>query len=428
MQVTKSNSTDSQVVFNVVASTDELEAMKRHVLTHFQDRVKVPGFRAGKVPSAVLERNINSQQLQTEFLQEAIEQMYYKAVDELKIRPLEQPKVAVKKFVPYDALEFEATVSVIGPIKLADYKRIKKIMPQPKVKPDDIDNVIESLRQRLAEKLDVNRTAQTGDQVWIDFSGTDSKGKPVKGADGKDYPLALGSKTFIPGFEENLLGLKPGEAKEFTLTFPKTYQVSALANKKVTFTVKINKVQEVKLPDINDEFAKKVGPFANIKELRADIEKQLTIEQRQQVQQKHESELVREISEKSTLIVPEVMVQEQVEKMLQEQRQNLAYRGQTYEEFLKDEGKTEAQYRNDVLVPQATERVRASLVLSEIAEAENVSVTPQELDDRMQELSARYKDAAMQAELVKPEVRRDIAARLLTEKTIAVVVDIASRR
>lgn len=426
MKVTKTKSTRDETVFDVVATPAELASMKTHVLTHFQERVKVPGFRAGKIPASVLERNISSEQLQSEFMQEAVEQMYYKAVAELKLRTLDQPKITIKKFVPYDALEFEATVPVIGEIKLANYRQIKKKMPGVNIEADEIDKVIESLRLRMAEKNDVSRAAKNGDEIWIDFSGSDSKGQPVKGADGKDYPLQLGSKTFIPGFEDNLVDLKAGQEKEFTLTFPKDYQVKALAGKKVTFKVKVTKVQEVILPKADDEFAKKVGPFNSLKELRSDIKKQLSNERENQLRLQFESDVIRQISEESRLEVPKIMVDEQVERMLGELKQNLAYRGQTYGEFLKSESKTEAEYIEQTLAPEASQRVRASLVLSEIAEAEKVEVTNDELESRINQLKTQYQDAAMQAELAKPQARRDVAARILTEKTVARIMDIVS--
>lgn len=427
MQVNKTKSTDNHVTFTVVASEKELEAMKDHVLTHFQSRVKVAGFRAGKVPAGVLEKNIDPNTLQTEFLQEAVEQMYVQAVSELNLRTLEQPKINIKKFVPFTALEFEVEVAVVGEIKLADYKSIKKSAPTVSLTDKDVDEVIESLKVRLAEKKDVSREAKTGDQVWIDFVGVDDKGQPVNGADGKDYPLLLGSKTFIPGFEDNLVGVKAGDEKTFELTFPKDYGVKAIANKKVKFTANVTKVQEVVEPKVDDEFAAKAGPFKTLKELKEDIKKQLSHERQHQATQNFEGELIKEISDKSKLTVPEVMIDDQLETMLRDLQQNLAYRGQTFQEFLEAENKTEEQFRQDVLKPQATDRVRASLVLSEIAELEKLEVTPEELEVRMQILKSQYQDPQMQEELSKPEARRDIAARILTEKTLQKLVNYATK-
>jgi len=427
-QVKVTQKSDTEVVLTVSADEATLRPLKEHVLTHFKNRVKVPGFREGKVPPAILEKNIDPATLQSEFLEEAINNLYVEAVRSENIRPVDNPQVTLTKFVPFTTLEFDAAVPVIGKISLPDYTKIKKSKQAVSVTDKDIDEVITSLRTRMAEKKDVDRAAKDGDQVWIDFTGVDDKNEPISGADGKDYPLLLGSKTFIPGFEENLVGTNAGEAKTFTLTFPKDYGVKALADKKVTFTVNITKVQEVIEPKVDDAFAAQVGPFKTVKELKDDIKKQLTHERQHELDRDFESELVKEISDKSKVTIPAVMINDQVERLLRDLQQNLTYRGQTFPEFLEQEGKTEEQYRKDVLVPQAEERVKAGLVLSEIAEREGIEVTPEELEIRVQILKNQYQDQAMQAELEKPENRRDIAARLLTEKTLNKLVHYATNK
>src|SRR5690606_38690098 len=182
-----------------------------------------------------------------------------------KLRPVSRPSVNLKKFVPFTTLEFEAEVEVLGTVKLPNYKTMTKSVKKPEVTTKDVDAVIADIKTRMAEKKDVKRAAKEGDQVWIDFKGVDAKGQPVKGADGKEYPLVLGSDTFIPGFEKNLIGQNAGDKKTFTLTFPKDYGVKALANKKVTFTVTVTKVQEVIEPKVDNAFASRLGRFQSLK-------------------------------------------------------------------------------------------------------------------------------------------------------------------
>jgi trigger factor len=279
----------------------------------------------------------------------------------------------------------------------------------------------------MSEKKDVDRAAAADDQVWIDFKGVNEKGEPVNGADGKDYPIILGSNTFIPGFEDNVVGMSVGEEKSFTLTFPKDYGVKALANKKVTFTVTVTKVQEVIEPKVDDEFAAKAGPFKTVKELKEDIKKQVQSERQYEADRNFEAELIRQISQKTSVALPQVLIEEQIERYLRELKQNVAYRGMTWQEYLEAEGMSEEDYKQNVVQPQAEERLKASLVLAEIAEKEGLEVTPEELEVRMQILKGQYQDAAMQTELEKPEARRDIAARMLTEKTIARLIDYAAK-
>lgn len=426
MQVKISHPSNTEAVVTVIASYAELKNIKEHVLGHFQDSVKVPGFREGKTPLAILEKNVDSANLQSRFLEEAVEQLYGQALQAQKLRPVANPEIAVKKFVPFSTLEFEATVAVVGELKLADYKKVKKTKPKVTITAKDVDEVVASLRTRAAEKVDVDRAAKNGDQVYIDFKGVDAKAEAVKGADGKDYPLILGSKSFIPGFEENLIGLKAGDEKTFTLKFPKDYGVKALVSKAVTFTVNVIKIQELKEPKSDDTFAATVGPFKTLVDLKADIKKQLLIERQQQADRAYENELIQAISSKSVVAIPRVLVDDQISRMEDEERQNLTYRGQTWQEHLDEEGVNEQQHKEQKR-PQAEERIKASLVMAEIAEAEGLEVTPEELDVRMQLLIGQYQDPAMQAELAKPEARRDIAGRILTEKTLEKVVGYASK-
>lgn len=427
MQVKIEHPTTTEAALTIVATPEELTSIKTHVMGHFQGKVKVPGFREGNVPPAVLEKHVDQNMLQTEFLEEGIEQLYSQALQAHKIRPVGQPQISIKKFVPFNTLEFEATVPVIGELKLANYKTMKKPKTEVKLTAKDVDEVLKSLQNQLAEKTDVDRAAKDGDEVWIDFVGTDSKGQPVNGAEGKNYPLTLGSNQFIPGFEDNLLGLKANDEKTYTLTFPKDYGVAALANKDVTFTVTVSKVRAVSLPKLDDAFAAKAGPFKTLADLKADIKKQVGLERQKEADRLYERELVVAIAAKSTVTIPDMLVDQEVERIEQEERQNLIYRGQTWEEHLTEEGVTPEEHKAQKR-PQAAERIKQSLVLAEIAEAEGLTVTPEELEIRMQLLKGQYQDPAMQAELAKPETRRDIASRILTEKTLEVIVSYASKK
>ncbi len=426
MQVKKTLSGDEATV-TITSHEADLEPIKQHVLGHLRSSVKVAGFREGKVPLSLVEKNVDDAKLQSEFLDEAINHLYVSAANQLGLKPISQPEVSIKKFVPFTALEFEVKVEVIGEVSLPNYKQMKKVRPKVTITAKDVSEVLSSLLLRAAQKEEVNRAAKTGDEVLLDFVGKDAKGESVNGAEGKDYPLLLGSNTFIPGFEPNLLGLKPGEEKTFDLTFPKDYGVPAIAGKKVTFTVKIKKVQAVIEPKLDDNFATKVGPFKNLPELEADIKKQLAVERQTEADRQFENELVLDISRKSKLSVPARLIDEQVERLEQEERQNLTYRGQTWQEHLSEEGLSEDEHRTQKR-PQAEERVKAGLVLSAVAEAEKLGVTPEELEVRIQLLKGQYKDATMQLELDKPENRRDIASRLLTEKTIIKLREYATKK
>lgn len=427
MRVTRKDNSPTNITLTVEGDAADLEPIHRHVLSHFKNIVKVPGFREGKAPLDMVEKFANQQRVLDEFMEHALNELYRRAVDDEGIRPVSTPNVQLKKFVPYTQLEFVAETEVIGPIKLPDYKAVKLAKPTVNVTVKDIDEVIKSLQARMSERQTADRPAAEGDEVVIDFKGRDSDGKPVSGADGNDYPLLLGSKTFIPGFEENLVGAKTGEKKEFEVTFPKDYGAAALQNKKVIFDVEVQKVQELKQSKIDDDFAKKAGPFKTLAELKADIKKQLKEERQRQTETEYQNELVRKIAEKTQIEVPKSLVADETRRLEDQEKQNLAYQGQTWQEHLKIEGVSEEEHRARHM-PEAEQRVKIGLILSEIAEREGVTVTPEELEIRLQILKGQYQDPQMQAELDKPENRRDIEARLLTEKTLSNLVKYAGNK
>ena len=425
MHVMKKYLSDTRVKLVLVADPDLLAAEKQKVLAGLAQNLKLAGFRQGKVPVNMAEKHVEPARLQSEFLEHAINRLYLAALDHESLRPVAQPEVKITKFVPFENLEVEAEVEVVGEVKLADYKKIKLVKEKPSVEPKEVDEVIANLRTREAEKQDVDRAAQDGDEVWIDFKGLDAKTKQeIKGADGQDHPLALGSNTFIPGFETNLIGLKAGDEKTFALTFPKDYGVKSLQNRKVEFAVTVKKVRQVTLPKVDDAFAAKVGPFKTVADLKTDIKKELLARKQDSIEQKYADQLVTKVTEKSQVAIPNSLIEEQLDRLEQEQRQNLTYRGQTWQEFLASEELTDKTFR-DKLRPTAELRVKAGLVLSQISEEEKLEVTSAELEAQLAALRTRYTDPKMQAELDKPEARRNIASRILTDKTVARLVSYA---
>lgn len=418
MQVTKEQVSPETVKLTVAADKAVLDSTKQSVLERLSQNVKVPGFRPGKAPANLVEKHVDQAVLQSEFLDEAINLLYVEAVTQENVRPVAQPKISVTKFVPFTTLEFTAEVEAVGDIKLPNYKQIKLERPKVSVTAKDVNNVLESLQQRAATKKEVKRAAKPGDEVTIDFKGTDAKTQePIDGADGKEYPLVLGSKSFIPGFEEELAGLKPGDSKTFNITFPKDYGAKQLQNKEVTFVVSVSKISEMTPPKLDDAFAKSVGPFKTLAELKADIKKQLTAEKQAEADRKFDNELLEKIAAKTTVAIPKALIEEEIDRMEDEEKRNVMYRGQTWQEHLDAEGLTAEEHRENQR-EGAELRVKAGLVLGAISDKENITITPEEVDLRIQLLKGQYPDPAMQAELDKPENQRDIRSRMLTEKTL----------
>ncbi len=418
MKFTITHPKTTTVQLHITAEQHELDKYKNTILKKLQKQIKMAGFRQGTAPLELVEKQVDQNTLQQEFLDEALTNLYSAAARSEKLRPVQSPQVTVQKFVPFTFLEFEATVPVIGKITLPDYKKIKIDKKPAIVTAKDVDAVIQNLRTRAATKNDVTRAAKDGDQVWIDFDGFDQKGKAIDRADGKDYPLAIGSGTFIPGFEPELIGKKQDDAAEFTLTFPKDYGVKTMQGQKVTFKVKVKKVQEVVLPKLDDAFATTLGPFKTLNQVKTDIKAQLMLDKDNETRRDHEAATLQAIVSKTKVDIPQEIVEEQMQMLLGEVRQNAVQRGQTYEDLLVAEGKTEEEYKKDVLEPEAKDRIYAGLVLSEIAALEKITVETEELDERLNALKAQYRDDQMRSELDKPDNQREIAQRILTEKTI----------
>lgn len=427
MQITKKQLSPTKVELTVAADESQLQTAKETALTELSKDVKLSGFRKGHAPANMVEKVVDQQLLQNRVADSVLNIMYGEAIQQEHLKPVSQPEVNVTKFVPFTTLECTITVDVVGKIKLGEYKKIKVARKADKVTDKDVDAVMQDLLARDAEKKEVKRAAKDGDEVVIDFAGVDAKSKAaIEGGSGTDYPLTLGSNTFIPGFEPEVVGLKAGDEKTFTVTFPKDYGAKELQNKKVEFTVSVKKVQEVVLPNADNAFAAKLGPFKSIDELKADITKQIQLEKDRQVQQQLENDILGQLAEKSTAEIPDALIEQEMDRMDEDEKRNLIYRGQTWQEHLDAEGKTEEQHREGQR-EQATLRVKTGLVLGEVAEMEGVQISQDELNQRITELKKQYEDGQMRAELDKVENRRDIYGRLLTEKTIALLVGYATK-
>lgn len=422
MQIKLTHNSDTNVTLAITADQETLTKIKDTIVKRLGKSVKVAGFREGKAPQDLIEKNLNPEALQSEFIDQVLNHYYTQAIIKENLRVVGQPEVNLKKFVPFTTFEFDVVVDVLGEVKLPDYTKIKVEKQTAKITAADVTEVVESLRKRAAEKKEVARAAKDGDETVIDFKGVDTKGEAVNGAEGKDYPLPLGSNTFIPGFEENVIGLKAGEEKTFTIPFPKDYGVAALQGKEVTFTITVKSVSELALPKVDDEFASKVGPFKTLEDLKKDIKEQLTIEKQRELDRARETELLRAIADKSKVAIPEKVIDEQVIRAEEDEKQNLVYRGQTWQEHLDGEGVTEEEHRKRNR-KDAAEQVKIGIVLGAIGDKENVQITPEEVEIRMQLLKGQYQDPAMQAELDKPEARQDIAARLRSEKIIQLLTE-----
>ncbi|QJU05079.1 trigger factor [Candidatus Saccharibacteria bacterium oral taxon 488] len=428
MKTTVKKLSDTKVCLTITLGADELNAAEQVALTKMARDLKVPGFRKGKVPVSVAAKHVNPMALQEQVLDNALSKAVAEAFMNEKLQALERPSVEVKKFVPNQEVEFTAEATVVPPVKLGDYKKLKAKAQTVKVEAKDVDEIIERMQQNFVDKSEVKRAAREGDEAIIDFVGK-KDGVAFDGGSAKDFALKLGGGQFIPGFEEGVVGHKAGETFDLDLEFPKDYHAENLAGAKVVFSVTLHKVNELKLPELNDEFAAKCGPFTDVKELKADIKREITAQKEREAKEKLKDELVAELADSSKVALPELLIDDQLRSIEQDLMQNLSYRGLTMDSYLKTQGfKDKADWQKKEARPAAEKRVKAGLVLAELSKELGLEVSREELDRQISTFKQQYgKDAKLAARFDDPNVHRDIANRMITDKTIDKLVELNSK-
>jgi len=425
MKTSVKNISDTKVELTITLDAEELAIAAQVATTKLARDVKVSGFRKGKTPIAVAAKNIDPSVLQEQTIDNAISKSVAEAFIKNELQALDRPVVEIKKFVPGETLEFTAETEILPKIKLGNYKKLKATIEKAVVEAKDVDEVIERIRNGLADKKEVKRAAINGDETIIDFVGKKG-GVAFDGGTGADYALTLGSNQFIPGFEEGIVGHKPGETFDLKLTFPNDYNNADLKGAKVTFTTTLKSIKEVVLPEIDDAFATKAGPFKTIVELKADIKRELTKQKENEAREKLKEDLINQLVAASDVSAPDILIADQAKSIEQDFTNNLIYQGLSLDQYLDNKGFESKQAWLDTEVKDVAEkRVKSGLVLAELSKVEKIEATTIELDAKVDTYKQQY---ANNAEALKqfdqPEVRRDIANRLLTEKTVDCLVEL----
>jgi len=427
MQITLDKITPTKAKLIIAGDLVELKKAHTQAVKKLGANIKVPGFRQGKAPDNLSEKYLDPNTLAQESLEIAINDLYTNALIKEQLRPVNNPKIELKSYVPLEKLDFEAEVDIIGEIKLAKYIGLSIPKEQIKVTAKDINEVLDKLRTQVATREESLQAAKNNNEVVIDFSGVDTQtNQPIAGAQGQDYPLTLGSNTFIPGFEEQLVGTNKDDTKDFVITFPSDYGVASLQNKKVKFSVKIKQINQIILPKIDDQFAKLVGNFTTLEQLKEDIKKELKKTKQEEALTKQQNSIVEILVNKTSAEIPTVLIDDEKDRIDAEQRQNATYRGLTWQEYLQQSNLDQETYLKNIN-QQAELRVKTGLVLGAIANSENLSISKTELNQKIAELKEQYKnDRQMQQELNNPNNIQDINNRLLVEKTVNKLVELNS--
>lgn len=422
MKHSLSKNSDTNVTVNVTLTAADLATAKRVVVQELGKSVKVPGFRKGKVPAQVAEKHIDPMSLANSTAEQAMNIALNDVAVAEDLRILDRPQVDLKDFKPYDSLEFEATIEILPEITLGDYKKLKVKREKIEVSDAEVDEVVERMRSQLSEKKPVDREASSGDEVNIDFVGKQD-GEPFDGGTAKGYDLVLGSGSFIPGFEEAIVTHKKGETFDVPLKFPDDYHADNLKGAEVVFTVTLNEIKEVVMPEVDDAFAEKVGPFKTVEGMREDIRSELMQQKQKTADDQVKDQLVEQLVKTSTVPIPQLLVEDQMRQIEQDAMQNLMYRGMSPDQYIEQQGyKDQDEWRDKEFREAAERRVSAGLALAELSKIENIGASTEELEARHAQMLEQY--PTMKDQLETPEARRDIANRLITEKTVDRLVEL----
>lgn len=425
MKVTVENGENQQVTLTIEVEAAEVNKAVEKACKSLANRVNIPGFRKGKAPRMIVERHVGKDAV----LQEAFDLVAPKALneafDEQKIEPVTRPNVDIVTLEEGKDLVFKATVTPRPEVKLGEYKGLKVEKAAVNITDEDVDKQLKTFQDRQGKLVDAPEGAEVkdGDFTTLDFKGF-VDGKAFDGGEGKDYPLQIGSKSFIPGFEDQLIGAKIGEERDVNVKFPEEYHAKELAGKDATFKCTIRSIKTKELPAIDDELAKKVSKFQTLDELKADIRKNLEENAERTAENDQKSAAIEMATDNITVDIPAVMIDNRVTAMIQEMAMRLEQQGMKLEQYLQyagtDIAKLREQYRET-----AEKNVKTDLMLEEVAKAENIKVEGKDLDAEVAAMAAAYGATPQQVQKIIKEQGRigDLAASVLRKKTAQFIID-----
>ena len=409
----------SRVALTIEASAEEFEAAVNKAYLKMRGKINVPGFRVGKAPRKIIEKMYGEEVFYEEAVNIILPDAYEDAVKEQKLDVVGYPEVELESCTK-DGVVFKCTVAVYPEVKLGQYKGLEAPKAEVKVAAADVNARLKEMADRNSRLVSVERAVKKGDTADIDFEGFDN-GVAFDGGKGENFDLEIGSGSFVPGFEEQLIGMKAGEEKDIDITFPENY-APELAGKPVVFHVKVNEVKVKEVPAVDDEFAKDVSEFDTLKELKADIKKKMTAERTEAAQRAFEDVLMAKVVEGVEAEIPHEMVELQAERMMEQFKQQLAAQGIPFDQYLKMTGTTEADFRKQADGP-AAEQVKMDLAVEAIIKAEGLEATDEDVENELKNVAEKY---GMDLETVKKYLRpEDVKEQVIREKAVKVVADSA---
>ncbi len=357
--------------------------------------VKIDGFRSGKIPREVIERTVGKDKVLQDGAERTIKKIYVNAILDNKIEAVGEPKIDITKIAQGNDFEFTAFVGVLPKVKLKDWKNdVEKFNKKfkgddVKINEKEVDREISFLATQRAKIVTVNREAKDKDQVEVDFE-VHKDNVPLENGTAKKQQMVIGEGRFIPGFEEKLIGMKAGDEKEFSLTFPKEYHTKHLAGQTAKFKTKVNLVQKRQIPEINNEFAKSIGKFKSLDELKGNIRKGIEHERKHKLEDQQKNKIIDAIVQKNEFEVPKVLTTREIETMMTELEQDLKRMNLSKEKYFEQTRTTEQKFKEPWENKEAVQRVRAALVLRQIAKDNKISPDTKEVEERANQVLQHY--------------------------------------
>ena len=410
LQVEKLEKNMAKLTIEVPA--EEFDAAIKNAYNKNKNKFSIPGFRKGKAPLAMLEKMYGAGIFYEDAANEVIDASYPKAAEESKEEIVSTPEIKVTQIEKGKAFIYEATVALKPEVTLGEYKGVEVKKAEAVVTDEDVENELTAARKKNGRLIDVEDGAiEDGDNTIIDFTGYIDD-KTFDGGAGTDYPLVIGSHSFIEGFEDQLIGKKKGETCDVNVTFPAEYHAAELAGKPATFKVKIKEIKMKELPELNDEFASEVSDFDTLDEYKADIRKKLQEKKEQDAKVENENNVIEKVVENAQMELPQPMVDTQAREMVENYARRLQSQGLNINDYMKYTGMTPEKLMEQMR-PEAEKRIKTRLVLEKVVEVENVEVSDEKLDEQINEIAASYKlEGAklkeMMGEREKEQIREDL--------------------
>jgi trigger factor len=415
----------NQGVLTIEVEATEVDTALDQAFKKVVKKVNVPGFRKGKMPRKLFEQRFGVESLYQDALDILLPKAYGDAVEETGIEPVDRPEVDIEKMEQGSNLVFTAKVIVKPEVKLGDYKGLEVEKTETDVTDEDVQNELTSLQEQQAELVvKEDGAVENGDTVNIDFEGF-VDGEAFEGGKAENYSLEIGSGSFIPGFEEQLVGEKAGAEKEVNVSFPEEYHAEELAGKPAVFKVKIHDIKSKQLPELNDEFAKEAeGDAETIEDLKKELRVKLEESKKSEAENKTRETVIEKASDNAEIEIPEAMVNTELDRMIQEFGQRLQMQGMNLDLYYQFSGTSEEALREQ-MKEDASKRVRTNLVLEAIVEAENIEVSEEEIDAELSKMAEMYK---MEVEQIKQMLAMQggndaVAADLKVRKAIDFLVE-----